>query len=168
MVRDSAAKLRQQRRSQIIESMESAMSAVSQSIAQTVEKKPTKAVFSHKSLTHVELKTVTVKVKINNNHFDETYRINHGDVKRKYASIEFRLARRRGTYRGYDIFVVETNNLRPIERIGFYLPHSPIPEKTLRVETARVRYWLDAGAKLSPEIDKILSSVMQTQGLKLA
>jgi len=59
----------------------------------------------------------------------------------------------------YQLTVTDSRNSRDgryIERIGFYNPTARGNEETLRVDLARVEYWVGQGAQLSDRVAKLL------------
>lgn len=50
---------------------------------------------------------------------------------------------------------------KSIERIGFYNPLASEKEEKLRVDMARVQYWVSQGAKPSERVAQLLKAVPQ-------
>jgi len=61
----------------------------------------------------------------------------------------------------YHLTVTDSRNPRDgsfIERVGFFNPIAAGKEERLRVDQARVEYWVSKGALLSPRVEKLLST----------
>lgn len=61
----------------------------------------------------------------------------------------------------YHLTVTDSRNPRDgsfIERVGFFNPIAAGKEERLRVDQARVDYWVSHGALLSPRVEKLLST----------
>lgn len=61
----------------------------------------------------------------------------------------------------YHLTVTDSRNPRDgsfIERVGFFNPIAAGKEERLRVDQARVDYWVSKGALLSPRVEKLLSA----------
>lgn len=61
----------------------------------------------------------------------------------------------------YHLTVTDSRNPRDgsfIERVGFFNPIAAGKEERLRVDQARVDYWVSNGALLSPRVEKLLST----------
>lgn len=59
----------------------------------------------------------------------------------------------------YNIVVTDSRNRRDgryLERVGFFNPMARGQEEELRIDTARVEYWLGQGAKTSERVAKLL------------
>ena len=52
-----------------------------------------------------------------------------------------------------------SRNGRYIERVGFFNPIARGQEERLRVDTARVEYWVANGAQLSDRVSRLLKDV---------
>ncbi len=75
--------------------------------------------------------------------------------------ITIRLARRGAKKRPfYHIVVTDRRNKRDgrsIERLGFFNPGATGKEETLKIDTGRISYWLDQGARMSERVATLLS-----------
>jgi len=61
----------------------------------------------------------------------------------------------------YHLTVTDSRNPRDgsfIERVGFFNPIASGKEERLRVDQARVDFWVSKGALLSPRVEKLLST----------
>ncbi len=61
----------------------------------------------------------------------------------------------------YHLTVTDSRNPRDgsfIERVGFFNPIASGKEERLRVDQARVDFWVAKGALLSPRVEKLLSA----------
>ncbi|PSB92098.1 30S ribosomal protein S16 [Candidatus Pandoraea novymonadis] len=61
----------------------------------------------------------------------------------------------------YNIVATDSRNRRDgrfIERIGFYNPVASENTESLRISQARLNYWKDVGAKLSPTVKRLVGS----------
>jgi len=59
----------------------------------------------------------------------------------------------------YNMVVTDSRNRRDgrfVERVGFYNPVASGAAETLRVETARLAYWQEQGAQLSPTVARLV------------
>lgn len=59
----------------------------------------------------------------------------------------------------YNIVVTDSRNRRDgryIERVGFFNPMARGQEEGLRIDTARVDYWIGQGAQTSERVAKLL------------
>lgn len=59
----------------------------------------------------------------------------------------------------YNMVVTDSRNPRDgrfIERVGFYDPKAPAGRESLRVDTGRLTYWQDKGARLSPTVARLV------------
>ena len=59
----------------------------------------------------------------------------------------------------YNIVAADSRNRRDgrfIERVGFYNPVASGAEEPLRIETARLTYWQQNGAQLSPTVARLV------------
>lgn len=59
----------------------------------------------------------------------------------------------------YNIVVTDSRNRRDgryLERVGFYNPQARGQEEGLRIDKARVDYWLGQGAKTSDSVAQLL------------
>jgi len=59
----------------------------------------------------------------------------------------------------YNIVVTDSRNRRDgryLERVGFYNPQARGQEEALRVDSARVQYWLGQGAQTSDSVAQLL------------
>jgi len=59
----------------------------------------------------------------------------------------------------YNIVAADSRNRRDgrfIERVGFYNPVASGQAEGLRVDTARIAYWQEHGAKLSPTVARLV------------
>lgn len=59
----------------------------------------------------------------------------------------------------YNIVVTDSRNRRDgryIERLGFFNPIAAGGETRLRIDTERLGYWLDKGAKTSERVAKLI------------
>lgn len=76
--------------------------------------------------------------------------------------VTIRLARGGANKRPYYRIEVADRRRAPngkcIERIGFYNPKAAATEETLRVDMARVEYWLSNGAKLTDRVADLLKA----------
>ena len=84
----------------------------------------------------------------------------------EYQMVTIRLARG-GTKKRpfYHVNVADSRaarNGRFIERIGFYNPIARGGEERLRIDRARVDYWLGNGAQLSDRVAKLLKESSET------
>lgn len=74
--------------------------------------------------------------------------------------VTIRLARGGANKRPYYRIEVADRRRAPngkcIERIGFYNPKASGPEEKLRVDMARVEYWIGTGAKLTDRVADLL------------
>ncbi|HET9123230.1 MAG TPA: 30S ribosomal protein S16 [Acidiferrobacteraceae bacterium] len=74
--------------------------------------------------------------------------------------VTIRLARRGANKRPFYSIVVADRRRAPngscIERIGFFNPVAAGNEEKLRVDQARVQYWISQGAKPSPRVASLL------------
>ena len=64
----------------------------------------------------------------------------------------------------YNIVVTDSRNARDgrfIERVGFYNPVGVETVENLRIQNARVDYWMQKGAQLSPAVKKLLKKSHQ-------
>jgi small subunit ribosomal protein S16 len=60
----------------------------------------------------------------------------------------------------YHLTVTDSRNKRDgshIERVGFFNPIASGAEERLRVDRARVEFWVGQGAQLSARVEKLLS-----------
>lgn len=77
--------------------------------------------------------------------------------------VTIRLARGGANKRPYYRLEVADRRRAPggksIERIGFYNPKAATAEERLRVDMARVQYWLSKGAKPSERVADLLKKV---------
>ena len=77
--------------------------------------------------------------------------------------VTIRLARSGAKKRPYYRIVVADRRRAPngrcIERIGFFNPLATDQEEKLRVDMARVQYWLGQGAKPSERVARLLKQV---------
>lgn len=77
--------------------------------------------------------------------------------------VTIRLARGGANKRPYYRLEVADRRRAPggksIERIGFYNPKAATAEERLRVDMARVQYWLNKGAKPSERVADLLKKV---------
>ena len=77
--------------------------------------------------------------------------------------VKIRLARRGSKKRPfYHIVAADSAKSlsgRYIEKLGFFNPVARGAEELLRVEMARVEYWVKQGAHLTPRVAKLLKSV---------
>ena len=77
--------------------------------------------------------------------------------------VTIRLARSGAKKRPYYRIVVADRRRAPngrcIERIGFFNPLATDQEEKLRVDMARVQYWLSQGAKPSERVARLLKQV---------
>ena len=77
--------------------------------------------------------------------------------------VTIRLARGGANKRPYYRLEVADRRRAPggkcIERIGFYNPRASGAEEKLRVDMARVQYWLSKGAKPSERVADLLKQV---------
>lgn len=77
--------------------------------------------------------------------------------------VTIRLARSGANKRPYYRIVVADRRRAPngrcIERIGFFNPLATDQEEKLRVDMARVQYWLSQGAKPSERVARLLKQV---------
>ena len=77
--------------------------------------------------------------------------------------VTIRLARRGANKRPFYSIVVADRRRAPngscIERIGFFNPVAAGNEEKLRVDQARVQYWISQGAKPSPRVASLLKQV---------
>lgn len=80
--------------------------------------------------------------------------------------VTIRLARGGANKRPYYRIEVADRRRAPngkcIERVGFYNPKAAGPEETLRVDMARVQYWLGHGAKPTDRVADLLKKVAPT------
>ncbi len=78
--------------------------------------------------------------------------------------VTIRLARSGAKKRPYYRIVVADRRRAPngrcIERIGFFNPLATDQEEKLRVDMARVQYWLSQGAKPSERVARLLKQVV--------
>lgn len=59
----------------------------------------------------------------------------------------------------YNIVAADSRNRRDgrfIERIGFYNPMASGQAETLRIDSARIAYWEQNGAQLSPTVARLV------------
>lgn len=59
----------------------------------------------------------------------------------------------------YNIVAADSRNRRDgrfIERVGFYNPVASGQAEKLRVDTARITYWQENGAQLSPTVARLV------------
>ncbi len=64
----------------------------------------------------------------------------------------------------YNIVVTDSRSARDgrfIERVGFYNPVGVATVENLRIHNARVDYWVQKGAQLSPAVKKLLKKNRQ-------
>lgn len=64
----------------------------------------------------------------------------------------------------YNIVVTDSRSARDgrfIERVGFYNPVGVEKVENLRIQNARVDYWMQKGAQLSPAVKKLLKKSHQ-------
>ncbi len=77
--------------------------------------------------------------------------------------VTIRLARSGAKKRPYYRIVVADRRRAPngrcIERIGFFNPLATDQEEKLRVDMARVQYWLGQGAKPSERVARLMKQV---------
>lgn len=74
--------------------------------------------------------------------------------------VTIRLARGGAHKRPYYRIIVADRrralNGKCIERIGFFNPKAPATEEKMRVDMARVQYWLSKGAKPTERVARLL------------
>ena len=80
--------------------------------------------------------------------------------------VKIRLSRR-GAKKApfYNIIVIDSRRKRDgraIERVGFFNPNSAEHEIKLRIDTARVAYWLQNGGQLSERVKQLLKQYKRT------
>ena len=66
----------------------------------------------------------------------------------------------------YHLTVSDSRNSRDgrfIERVGFFNPVARGPEERLRVDTARIEYWVSQGAQLSERVAKLVEEATEAQ-----
>ena len=66
----------------------------------------------------------------------------------------------------FNMVVTDSRNRRDgrfIERIGFYNPVAAASEKGLVIDTARLAYWQEKGAQLSPTAARLVKQSAATQ-----
>lgn len=77
--------------------------------------------------------------------------------------VTIRLARGGAHKRPYYRIIVADRrralNGKCIERIGFFNPKAPANEEKMRVDMARVQYWLSKGAKPTERVARLLKQV---------
>ncbi|MBD3822271.1 MAG: 30S ribosomal protein S16 [Thiotrichales bacterium] len=59
----------------------------------------------------------------------------------------------------YRVMVADQRNKatgRFIEQVGFYNPTAKGAEEMIRLDTARVEYWVSQGAQMSPRVAKLV------------
>ncbi|MCL4800722.1 MAG: 30S ribosomal protein S16 [Burkholderiales bacterium] len=59
----------------------------------------------------------------------------------------------------YNMVVADSRSPRDgrfIERVGFYDPKAPEGREALRVDTGRLTYWQEKGARLSPTVARLV------------
>ncbi|WP_372777895.1 30S ribosomal protein S16 [Litorivivens sp.] len=66
----------------------------------------------------------------------------------------------------YHLTVTDSRNSRDgrfIERVGFFNPVARGQEERLRVDTARIEYWVSQGAQLSERVAKLVEEATEAQ-----
>ncbi|MAY34894.1 MAG: 30S ribosomal protein S16 [Spongiibacteraceae bacterium] len=66
----------------------------------------------------------------------------------------------------YHLTVSDSRNSRDgrfIERVGFFNPVARGQEERLRVDTARIEYWVSQGAQLSERVAKLVEEATEAQ-----
>lgn len=66
----------------------------------------------------------------------------------------------------YHLTVSDSRNSRDgrfIERVGFFNPIARGQEERLRVDTARIEYWVSQGAQLSERVAKLVEEATEAQ-----
>ncbi len=66
----------------------------------------------------------------------------------------------------YHLTVSDSRNSRDgrfIERVGFFNPVARGQEERLRVDTARIEYWVSQGAQLSERVAKLVEEATKAQ-----
>ncbi len=64
----------------------------------------------------------------------------------------------------YHVTVTDSRKARDgrfIERLGFFNPVARGQEERLRIDTARVEYWVGQGAQVSDRVNKLLKDVQK-------
>lgn len=64
----------------------------------------------------------------------------------------------------YDVVVTDSRNPRDgrnIERVGFYNPVAAGKEVRLRLNVARIQYWVSKGAQLSERVSWLMQQPME-------
>jgi small subunit ribosomal protein S16 len=59
----------------------------------------------------------------------------------------------------YNMVVTDSRNPRDgrfLERVGFYDPKAPAGRESLRVDTSRLSYWQEKGARMSPTVARLV------------
>ncbi len=65
----------------------------------------------------------------------------------------------------YHVVVSDSRRARDgryIERVGFYNPRARGQEETLRLDDARIDYWIDQGAKPSERVASLIKGARKT------
>ncbi|MEE2804328.1 MAG: 30S ribosomal protein S16 [Pseudomonadota bacterium] len=79
--------------------------------------------------------------------------------------VKIRFARGGSKKRPFYSIVVSDQRRQPrgrfIERVGFYNPMARGKEERLRLDTARVDYWISQGAQPSPRVAGVLKQARQ-------
>lgn len=71
----------------------------------------------------------------------------------------------------YHIVVTDSRNKRDgryIERVGFFNPIATVQEQELKIDHARVEYWVSQGAQISERVAKLIKQHKETTGEKSA